>query len=200
MKTKSSFLTQQAEPLLGNDLTLVSRLLEIVVILWRSAEVALRNNEEAQKFTFAKFGHVIAKYFQAFEVLTRLRRSFQPSVEGLHSEVLFGFQDDQCSVPLTQLASFMPPAAVPTFRCVPPSPFSCFSDSAWSDLPPPSLPPSCGVLSKLRRMEAGATPAQYGQLLDCMCSWGQGGDVLELVSDWLSEALPKQGVSQKVSR
>lgn len=50
-------------------MALVSRLLEVLVILWRSVEKALKLNEEAQKFTFAKFGNVMAKYFQAFEVL-----------------------------------------------------------------------------------------------------------------------------------
>lgn len=61
---------------------------------------------------------------------------------------------------------------------------------------PRSLVPSCGVLSRLRRMDPAAAPTQYSQLLDCMCSWGQASDILELVTDWLTEALPKQGVSQ----
>lgn len=55
--------------------------------------------------------------------------------------------------------------------------------------------PSCGILSKLRRMEPGATATRYGQLLDCVCSWGQAADVIELITDWLAEALPKRGVS-----
>lgn len=55
---------------------------------------------------------------------------------------------------------------------------------------------SCGVLSRLRRMEPGAVPSEYSQLLDCLCRWGQVGDVLELVTDWLTEALPKKAVSQ----
>lgn len=54
---------------------------------------------------------------------------------------------------------------------------------------------SCGVLSRLRRMESGAAPKQYSQLLACMCSWGQAGDIIELVTDWLTEALPKKAVS-----
>uniref|UniRef100_A0A8C9YYH8 Non-SMC condensin II complex, subunit G2 n=1 Tax=Sander lucioperca TaxID=283035 RepID=A0A8C9YYH8_SANLU len=133
-----------AEPLLGKDLVVVSSLLEVVAILWRSVEKALKQNEEAQKYTVAKFGNVMAKYFQAFE-------------------------DERCTVPLIQLASFMPPAAVPTF--------------------------SCGILSRLRRMDSGATLTQYSQLLDCMCCWGQAADILELVTDWLTEALPKQGAN-----
>ncbi|XP_070784454.1 condensin-2 complex subunit G2 [Enoplosus armatus] len=137
------------EPPLGKDMAVVPRLLEVVAILWRSVEKALKQNEEAQKYTFAKFGNVMAKYFQAFE-------------------------DERCTIPLIQLASFMPPAAVPTF--------------------------SCGVLSRLRRMDPGAVPTQYSQLLDCMCSWGQAAEVLELVTDWLTEALPKQGEKASTSR
>ncbi|XP_032360286.1 condensin-2 complex subunit G2 [Etheostoma spectabile] len=139
----------QAEPLFGKDLAVVSSLLEVVAILWRSVEKALKQNEEAQKYTFAKFGNVMAKYFQAFE-------------------------DERCTVPLIQLASFMPPAAVPTF--------------------------SCGILSRLRRMDSGAVPTQYSQLLDCMCCWGQAADILELVTDWLTEALPKQGDKANTNR
>lgn len=60
--------------------------------------------------------------------------------------------------------------------------------------------PSCGVLSRLRKMDLAAVPAQYGQLLDCMCSWGQAADIVKLVSDWLTEALPKQGVSRHISK
>uniref|UniRef100_A0A673AVQ8 Non-SMC condensin II complex, subunit G2 n=1 Tax=Sphaeramia orbicularis TaxID=375764 RepID=A0A673AVQ8_9TELE len=135
--------------LLKKDVAVVSGLLEVVVILWRSVEKTLKHNKEAQKFTFAKFSSVLAKYFIAFE-------------------------HERCTPPLIQLASFMPPAAVPTF--------------------------SCGVLSKLRRMESGAVPKQYSQLLDCICCWGQAADILELISDWLSEALPKQGDKANFNR
>ncbi|KAM4718590.1 LOW QUALITY PROTEIN: condensin-2 complex subunit G2 [Anableps anableps] len=134
---------------LGQDMSVVSSLLEVVVILWRSVQKALKQNEEAHQYTVAKFGNVMAKYFQAFE-------------------------DERSTVPLIQLASFMPPAAAPTF--------------------------SCGVLSRLRRMDSGAAPAQFSQLLDCICSWGQAADVLELVSDWLGESIPKQGEKATKSR
>nr|XP_040023669.1 condensin-2 complex subunit G2 [Gasterosteus aculeatus aculeatus]XP_040023670.1 condensin-2 complex subunit G2 [Gasterosteus aculeatus aculeatus] len=134
----------KAQPSLGNDTAVLSGLLEVVVILWRSVTKALKQNEEARKYTLAKFGSVMNKYFQTFE-------------------------DERCTAPLIQLASFMPPAAAPTF--------------------------SCGVLSRLRRMDSCAGPKQYSQLLDCMCSWGQAAHVLELVTDWLTEALPKQGDS-----
>uniref|UniRef100_A0A3Q1FKQ8 Non-SMC condensin II complex, subunit G2 n=1 Tax=Acanthochromis polyacanthus TaxID=80966 RepID=A0A3Q1FKQ8_9TELE len=140
---------QAVPPLLGKDMAVASSLLEVVVILWRSVQKALKQNDEAQKYTYAKFGSVMAKYFQAFE-------------------------DERCTVPLIHLASFMPPASVPTF--------------------------SCGVLSRLRKMDSGASSAQYGQLLDCICSWGQAADVLELIADWLSESLPKQADKATASR
>lgn len=54
--------------------------------------------------------------------------------------------------------------------------------------------PSYGVLSRLRKLEPGAPPSAYGQLLDCMCSWGKTAGVLELIIDWLSEALPENQV------
>lgn len=73
----------------------------------------------------------------------------------------------------------------------------------WSrptSFPRPALfSPSCGVLSKLRRMEPGAPAARYSQLLDCLCSWGQAASILELITDWLTQALPKQGVSRAES-
>ncbi|XP_069015631.1 condensin-2 complex subunit G2 [Embiotoca jacksoni] len=143
--------SMQAGPvILEKDMAVVFSLLEVVVILWRSVEKPLKQNEEAQKYIAAKFGSVLPKYFQAFE-------------------------DERFTVLLIQLALFMPPAAVPTF--------------------------SCGVLSKLRRMDSAAAPAQYGQLLECMCSWGKAAHVLELITDWLTESLPKQGdttVNRKV--
>lgn len=60
---------------------------------------------------------------------------------------------------------------------------------------PARFSPSCGVLSKLRRMDPGAPAARYSQLLDCACSWDQAANVLELITDWLTQAQPKQGVS-----
>ncbi|KAK7881759.1 hypothetical protein WMY93_030168 [Mugilogobius chulae] len=138
---------------LGKDMAVVASLLEIVVILWRSVEKTLIQNKEAQKFTCAKFGSVMGKYFCAFE-------------------------DVRCTPPLVELASFMPPAAVQHSG------------------------KNCGVLSKLRRMESGAVPKQYSQLLGCLCSWGQAAEIVELISDWLSEPLSteadKAGSSRRV--
>ena len=49
-------------------MAVVAGLLEVVVILWKSVEKALKQNKEAQKYTFAKFGNVMSKYFHNFEV------------------------------------------------------------------------------------------------------------------------------------
>lgn len=121
---KLRFWSQQAEPVtLGKDIAVVSGLLEVVVILWRSVEKALKQNEEAQKYIFAKFGNVMAKYFQAFEVTAVccnicacLQSAILPLIGITVKPSWFVFQDERCTVPLVQLASFMPPAVVPTFR------------------------------------------------------------------------------------
>lgn len=91
----------------------------------------------------------------------------------------------------------MPPSAVPTFRCLlVSSRFVSLVPFYLTTSPrPAALSPSCGVLSKLRKMEPEASAPRYGQLLECVCGWGQAADVVELVTDWLAEALPKQGVS-----
>ncbi|XP_006634573.2 condensin-2 complex subunit G2 [Lepisosteus oculatus] len=76
------------------------------------------------------------------------------------------FQDQRCLVPLILMASFMPATAIPSF--------------------------SCGVLSKLRNLEYGVAESQYSTLIDCLCRWGQVGHILEVVMDWLTEAMPQK--------
>ncbi|XP_056155721.1 condensin-2 complex subunit G2 [Lampris incognitus] len=133
----------------GKDMGIVASLLEVVVILWKTIDKALEHNKEAKEYATAKFCNVMSKYFNTF-------------------------QDEQCTAPLTFLASLMPPATVPTF--------------------------SYGVLSRLRRIGPGAVQRQYSQLIDCLCGWGQAGDILQLITDWLSEALPKKSVKASASR
>ncbi|KAJ8010221.1 hypothetical protein DPEC_G00072750 [Dallia pectoralis] len=86
------------------------------------------------------------------------------------------FQEERCTVPLIQLASLLPSTSIPTF--------------------------SCGVLSRLKKLEAGAKTSQYSQMIECLCSWGQASHLLELIADWLTEALPastgKGNTSRKV--
>ncbi|OCT75511.1 condensin-2 complex subunit G2 isoform X1 [Xenopus laevis] len=123
------------------DSASMASLLEIVVVLWRSIRKALDQNEEAKTYTISKFASVLPEYFKAFK-------------------------EERCTVPLIILASFMPPAAVPTF--------------------------SCSVLSKLRHLDSGADEQKYSTLIDCLCRWGQVGHVLELASEWLSESYPEK--------
>ncbi|XP_046880191.1 condensin-2 complex subunit G2 [Hypomesus transpacificus] len=84
------------------------------------------------------------------------------------------FQEERCTVPLILLASLLPPASVPTF--------------------------SVGVLSRLRNMEPGVQQSQYSQVIDCLCSWGQASDSLELITHWLTEALPRTASKGNASR
>ncbi|XP_016052423.1 PREDICTED: condensin-2 complex subunit G2 isoform X2 [Miniopterus natalensis] len=84
------------------------------------------------------------------------------------------FQDDRCRIPLFMLMSFMPPSAVPAF--------------------------SCSVISTLRNQEEGAGDRSYCTLLDCLCSWGQVGHILELVCDWLPEEPPQRKTNSASKR
>lgn len=45
---------------------------------------------------------------------------------------------------------------------------------------------SCGVVSKLKNLESGATENKYSSLLDCLCRWGKVGHILELICDWMT--------------
>ncbi|NWI19467.1 CNDG2 protein, partial [Crypturellus soui] len=121
-----------------NDKSSMASLLEIIVILWRSIRKSLDHNEDAKEYAIRKFASVLPEYFKVFK-------------------------DERCVIPLIILASFMPPAAIPTF--------------------------SCGVISKLRNLDNGAGESKYSTLIDCMCRWGQVGHVMELACDWLADAL-----------
>ncbi|NXO24517.1 CNDG2 protein, partial [Cisticola juncidis] len=120
-----------------NDAASMASLLEITVILWRSIHKALDHNEDAKDYAIRKFASVLPEYFKVF-------------------------QDERCMTPLIILASFMPPAAIPTF--------------------------SCGVVSRLRNFDSGADQRKYSVLIDCLCRWGQVGHVLELACDWLCDS------------
>lgn len=53
---------------------------------------------------------------------------------------------------------------------------------------------SCGVISTLRNQEEGEVDKRYTTLLDCLCSWGRVGHILELICDWLPEEQPQSKV------
>jgi hypothetical protein len=61
------------------------------------------------------------------------------------------------------------------------------------------LSKSC--LSKLRNMEPGQSPEDYGPMLESMCNWGKADDVLELVAEWFGRGLEmaKQEEQKKVT-
>ncbi|NXE88858.1 CNDG2 protein, partial [Menura novaehollandiae] len=127
-----------------NDVASMASLLEITVILWRSIHKALDHNEDAKDYAIRKFASVLPEYFKVFK-------------------------DERCMTPLVILASFMPPAAIPTF--------------------------SCGVISRLRNIDSGADQSKYSTLIDCLCRWGQVGHIMELACDWLSDTLtPRKNI------
>ncbi|XP_042332474.1 condensin-2 complex subunit G2 isoform X2 [Sceloporus undulatus] len=130
-----------------NDVPSMASLLEVIVILWRSIHKALDRNEGAKNHIVQKFASVLPDYLKIFK-------------------------DDRCVSPIIILASFMPPATIPTF--------------------------SCGVISKLKKLENGATENKYSTLLDCLCRWGKVGHVLELICDWIA-AEPNNRESNGVS-
>lgn len=55
---------------------------------------------------------------------------------------------------------------------------------------------SCDVTSMLRTQEEGSTNQTYCMLLDCLCSWGHIGHVLELLLDWLPQGQPPNKVGR----
>ncbi|XP_009276933.1 PREDICTED: condensin-2 complex subunit G2 [Aptenodytes forsteri] len=133
-----------------NDVASMVSLLEITVILWRSIHKALDHNEDAKDYAIRKFASVLPEYFKVFK-------------------------DERCMTPLVILASFMPPAAIPTF--------------------------SCGVISRLRNIDNGADQSKYSTLIDCICRWGQVGHIMELVCDWLSDTLtPRKSIKTSERR
>uniref|UniRef100_A0A6G1R1D3 Non-SMC condensin II complex subunit G2 n=1 Tax=Hypotaenidia okinawae TaxID=2861861 RepID=A0A6G1R1D3_9GRUI len=133
-----------------NDVASMASLLEITVILWRSIHKALDRNEGAKDYAIRKFASVLPEYFKVFK-------------------------DERCVIPLVILASFMPPAAIPTF--------------------------SCGVISRLRNIDNGADQSKYSTLIDCMCRWGQVGHIMELACDWLSDTLtPRKSIKTSERR
>lgn len=138
------------EVLSVRDMDTMARLLEIVVILWRSIQKSLQRNKDVMNYLVAKFASVLPEYLRFFQ------------------------DDHACTVALLCMASLLPAASVPSF--------------------------SCGVLPRLRKLESGASVSQYSQILDCLCSWGQASHILELITDWLTEALDKTSAHDSTAR
>ncbi|XP_062850580.1 condensin-2 complex subunit G2 [Trichomycterus rosablanca] len=73
------------------DTAVMSSLLELVVILWKSVQKSLELNKEALSYTTAKFASVLPEYLRVF-------------------------QDERCRAALIRLASLLPASAVPALR------------------------------------------------------------------------------------
>ncbi|KAM6452051.1 condensin-2 complex subunit G2 isoform 1-T2 [Liasis olivaceus] len=132
-----------------DDIPSMAGLLEVIVILWRSIQKALDRNEEAKNHIVQKFASVLPEYLKIFK-------------------------DDRCVSPIIILASFISPAAIPTF--------------------------SCGVISKLKNLENGVTEKKYSTLLDCLCRWGKLGHILELICDWITAEPSKMEANETERR
>uniref|UniRef100_A0A671M9M1 Condensin-2 complex subunit G2-like n=2 Tax=Sinocyclocheilus anshuiensis TaxID=1608454 RepID=A0A671M9M1_9TELE len=74
------------------------------------------------------------------------------------------FQEEQCKAPLILLASLLPASSVPALRSK--------------------------VMSHLRSLKAGTAVTAYSQSVECLCSWGQISHIVELIENWLVEAVP----------
>uniref|UniRef100_A0A8C7HBR3 Non-SMC condensin II complex, subunit G2 n=1 Tax=Oncorhynchus kisutch TaxID=8019 RepID=A0A8C7HBR3_ONCKI len=179
--------------------TAPTNIVKLMLIIRRCLNACIQtedlNETKSNKENTSVLEHVLsvkdtASMASLLEVVVILWRSIRKALE-LNKDALqyttakFGsvvpkyfnvFQEERSTVPLIQLASLLPPASVPTF--------------------------SCGVLSRLKRLEAGAKVSQYSQIIECLCSWGQAAHVLELITDWLTDALPtptgKGNTSRKV--
>ncbi|CAL8400223.1 unnamed protein product [Gadus morhua 'NCC'] len=144
-----------------------------------------KENDGVQTLLSAQDPGLVASLLEVLVVLWRsVQKALDHNKEAQHytlakfgavmSKYFNTFEGERSTVSLVFLASMMPPSAVPTF--------------------------SCGVLSKLRRMDTGASQLQFGQLIDCLCGWGQAGEVLDLISHWLTEALPRPAAKAKPGR
>lgn len=74
------------------------------------------------------------------------------------------FQEERCKAPLILLASLLPASSVPALRSK--------------------------VMSHLRSLKAGTAVTAYSQSVECLCSWGQISHIVELIENWLVEAIP----------
>ncbi|XP_056318859.1 condensin-2 complex subunit G2 [Danio aesculapii] len=73
------------------DTSSMASLLEILVILWKSVQKSLMANQEAFKYTTAKFASSLPQYLKIF-------------------------QEERCKAPLILLASLLPASALPALR------------------------------------------------------------------------------------
>ncbi|KAL3837005.1 hypothetical protein ACJMK2_022398, partial [Sinanodonta woodiana] len=61
-------------------------------------------------------------------------------------------------------------------------------------------PLSRTCLSKLRKLKTDSTVEEYSSMLESLCSWGRGEDILELVIDWLKPCLTAYSTGSKAEK
>ena len=71
------------------------------------------------------------------------------------------FQDPRVCSCLVLLSGFLPPNAVPTF--------------------------SIGTLSKLKALPVDCSEEAFSTMVQAMCRWCKGQDLIDLLCDWLSK-------------
>ena len=76
-------------------------------------------------------------------------------------EIFHGFTDTRVCSCLVLLAGFLPPNAIPTF--------------------------SIGTLSKLKALPVDCKEEAFSTMVQSMCRWCKGHDLVDMLSDWLSK-------------
>ncbi|KAK3582983.1 hypothetical protein CHS0354_027108 [Potamilus streckersoni] len=61
-------------------------------------------------------------------------------------------------------------------------------------------PLSRSCLSKLRKLKTDCTVEEYSSVLESLCSWGRGEDILDLVIDWLKPCLTAYSSGSKAGK
>ncbi|XP_053338290.1 condensin-2 complex subunit G2 [Clarias gariepinus] len=142
------------------------------------------NNSVLEDVLTVKDTAVMASLLELVVILWRsVQKSLQSNQEALHyttakfasvlPEYLRVFQDERCTAALIRLASLLPASAVPVLRSK--------------------------VSAQLRRLNSGSPVSVYSQLIECVCSWGQVTQVLDLAVQWLTEATPLNTAGASVS-
>ncbi|NIG61567.1 condensin-2 complex subunit G2 [Pontoporia blainvillei] len=136
----------------------------------------MENNKEAKVYTVSKFASMLPEYMKAFKF------TFGSSTTAFVTLDLLAFLS-RISVTVMSPSSILPlkckrDLSVKDDRCKTPL-------SVLASLMPASAVPT------FRNQEEGTADKSYCILLDCLCSWGQVGHILELVCDSLPEEQPQ---------
>ncbi|MCI4377016.1 hypothetical protein PGIGA_G00198560 [Pangasianodon gigas] len=148
------------------DASVMASLLELVVILWRSVQKSLQLNQEALQYTTAKFASVLPEYLRVFQLSIKDAYDNVETLAVLECRVSshLHFPDSVISSASSALSS---------------APFFLIRKLLRSK-----------VSAQLKRLNSGSPVSLYGQLIECVCGWGQVSHVLDLAVQWLTEATP----------